>query len=125
MTAIPWHQNDELFKSELANGYFWQQRVAGYFERRGLHVIRQVLRVRPDIADADAYTDDADMYVEGKRIEVKSRRLHFTCRGDYPYDTVMVERVNARVDPVPLGTGDRLGAQTYSVYQATRTAEVR
>ncbi|MBT8485990.1 MAG: hypothetical protein HKO59_13120 [Phycisphaerales bacterium] len=37
----------------------------------------------------------------------------------------MVERVNRRVDPVPLGTGDGLGRQTYRVYQHARTAEVR
>jgi hypothetical protein len=47
--------------------------------------------VRPDAAVRHDYSDQGDIMVQG-RVEHKVRtNLHFTCREDYPYDTVIVD----------------------------------
>jgi len=47
--------------------------------------------VRPDATVRHDYSDQGDIMVQG-RVEHKVRtNLHFTCREDYPYDTVIVD----------------------------------
>jgi hypothetical protein len=50
------------------------------------------------------YLDDGDLYIDGKRVEVKGLTSEFTCEADYPYrDGVLVcnKASYDRADPKP------------------------
>lgn len=61
--------------------------------RHGIHAWLPPERTRPDASVRREYADAGDLMVQG-RVEHKVRNnLHFTCRDDYPYPTVIVDEV--------------------------------
>jgi len=88
---LRWADNDELFKKELEAGFEWQLKVAKYLKQCGFNPKVPKLTFRDKIADAHLYKDLEDIECCGKLIEVKSRKLYFTCPNDFPYDTIMID----------------------------------
>ena len=56
----------------------------------GLPVVLRPTFVRPDVTQREAYSDEGDLEIMQK-VEIKGRDLEFTCRADYPYETVIVD----------------------------------
>jgi hypothetical protein len=78
----------DLSTSRVAVNEF-AQRMRG----KGLQVWLPPESVRPDASVRRDYADDGDLMVQG-RVEHKVRTtLDFTCRDDFPYDTVIVDEV--------------------------------
>jgi hypothetical protein len=57
---------------------------------RGITVVLPEESTRPDASQRMLYADRGDMTVE-MRVEHKVRGIDFTCREDYPYETVIVD----------------------------------
>jgi hypothetical protein len=91
MTA--WNQNDDLFFSELKEGYAWQQLPALFFVLQGLPVRMPALTVRESIRDAGEWLSSEDLIVNDHVLEVKSRNERFVSPGTFPFDTVFVDTV--------------------------------
>ena len=89
---------DSLFIEELKKGHGWQLWVGQLLLKEGFIVEVPTLKVRPDQAEIDAYTDSGDIivYVNGRknRFECKSRKLAFNSIEDYPHPSAIVDRVN-------------------------------
>jgi hypothetical protein len=89
-----WIENDDLFREQLIAGRRVEFVLAIDLLDLGFGVKVGQLEYR-DSFGAD-FADQADVMVGGGHVlEVKSRSLHFTCPGDYPFD------------PVYLGNGRR------------------
>lgn len=92
---IPWHKNDALFKRELRDGLKWQGYVAEEMEKKGWTTDVPVLEFRKSIRDMPKYKDVADVIARKGDIEilveVKSRRIDFTCPEDYRWPTVFID----------------------------------
>lgn len=124
-SVVNWFANDELFFKECREGHKWQVHVGEFFASQGLPVQIPELTFRGnpnvlDYTDADAklwaearqksemarveYVNTKDLLVCGKVIEVKSRRLKFTCPSDYPFSMIFVDTVSGydQKDPKPV-----------------------
>lgn len=88
-----WMQNDGLFRSEIAAGHKWERKVCDYLNYKGFPAKLNAQQVRPDVSQREEYTDSGDITCYGHVIEVKSRRVRFTCVNDLPYDQMIVEAV--------------------------------
>lgn len=92
-----YERDDKTFPEDLLAGHAHARRVAAWLNRRwGLGVTVPPLRVRPDISLMREYADGGDMFTpDGRRLEAKQRRLHFTCAADYPFSTLIVDNCHA------------------------------
>lgn len=88
-----WIENELLFFSELKQGYEWQKVVYDQLRTYDLDVRIPELSIRASISDIPKYKDELDLEVNGRAIEVKSRRLTFTCPEDFPYECAIVDTV--------------------------------
>lgn len=100
--------NEEArFRSELAQSWEAVFAVARYIHGLGeweIHI--GPYRVRPSYEQRDGYGDEQDLAVRKfgawRRIEVKWRRsLEFTCRDDFPFPVVFVDRAPKAEKGVP------------------------
>ncbi|MHA2280276.1 MAG: hypothetical protein ACXAC5_05425 [Promethearchaeota archaeon] len=91
---MKWSQNDKLFKKELEEGYKWQIYVAELLQKHGLKAEVPELTFRDNIKQIKKYADLEDIRCEGKLIEVKSRKLSFTCPDNFPYPTILIDTVS-------------------------------
>lgn len=81
------------FLGRLRDGHAWQLSVGGRFLAEGLAVYVPAMSVT-----ASDYSNEVDVYLgnpsidksKWKCIEVKSRYLTFSDKGDYPYDSAFV-----------------------------------
>ena len=79
---------------------------ADYLRRKGLETVVNDAKARPDPSLRAQYGDAEDIkarYPDGpwRRFEVKGRTLLFTCRDDFPFDTLIADRASkttARAD---------------------------
>lgn len=92
---VQWSKNDKLFRSELLASEKLRVLVAEKLTDAGFSVEMPPMEWRESIKDAHKFKDQQDLIVEGYVIEVKSRRLNFTCPEDYPYSTAFVETVRS------------------------------
>ena len=102
--------DDPNFEQDLLKSDEHVSKVAIWLRNRGAKVIQARLRIRPTIERMSEYSDDgSDLVVEfgGVRggLGVKQRHLNFTCKEDFPYETVIVdvEHVWKKANPKPLG----------------------
>jgi len=79
---VSWWDDEDLFRSEVAQGHAWERWVATWLKLNGLSVEVQEQTVRDGIEDRDRYSGTTDLIVEGKHIEVKSRRFAFSSAPD-------------------------------------------
>lgn len=91
---MDWSQNDELFFSELKTGHSWQSLPALFLTLQGFKVEMPNLTIRENIREADKYKNSADLIINGKIIECKSRNETFTNINDFPYETIIVDTVS-------------------------------
>lgn len=89
-----WSENDNLFFSQLKEGFAWQQFPKLFFELHGLSVEMPELTIRDSINNADKYLSSKDLVVNGHIIETKSRNEAFTYPISFPYKTVFVDTVS-------------------------------
>jgi hypothetical protein len=89
-----WAENDELFFSQLKEGFEWQKLLKLFFELHGLKVEMPELTIRDSIKDAGAYISSKDLIVNGQTIETKSRNEAFTYPLSFPYKTIFVDTVS-------------------------------
>lgn len=82
------------FRDELERGQAIEDLVAGDLEAEGFEVERGLVEwlSERDAVLAGSLTNEPDLLVAGKRIEVKGRDLRFTGRDDYPFPTAFVGR---------------------------------
>jgi hypothetical protein len=91
---MKWSENDELFIKELSEGFAWQALPMLFFKLHGFEVQMPELEVREEsIKNASRFFNSKDLFVNGMRIEIKSRKEKFTSPGSFPYDTAMVDTV--------------------------------
>lgn len=97
-----WSENNELFIKELSDGFAWQTLPMLFFKLHGFDVEMPELEIREEsIKNASKYFNSKDLLVNGKRIEIKSRKEKFTSPDSFPYPTAMVDTVkkfNGRED---------------------------
>lgn len=97
-----WFQNKPLFKRELEQGLYWEDRVAEYLEAWGFSVFRPqtlVEGIEDDESRRAVLSQYGDLIVGGRdgiHIEVKSRRVRFTGPEDYPYPTAYVDTLGSQ-----------------------------
>jgi hypothetical protein len=89
-----WSENDDLFFSQLKEGFEWQKLPKLFFELHGLKVEMPELTIRDSIKDAGAYMSSKDLIVNGHIIETKSRNEAFTYPLSFPYRTLFVDTVS-------------------------------
>jgi hypothetical protein len=89
-----WSENDDLFFSQLKEGFEWQKLPKLFFELHGLKVEMPELTIRHSIKDAGAYLSSKDLIVNGQTIETKSRNEAFTYPLSFPYKTLFVDTVS-------------------------------
>ena len=90
---MQWIENEELFATELAQGFLWQMKVAQYLKQQGFAIKVPDIRFRDDVQEINKFEDEPDIHWCGKVFEVKSRKLHFTGPHDFPYQTILVDTV--------------------------------
>jgi hypothetical protein len=89
-----WSENDDLFFSQLKEGFEWQKLPKLFFELHGLQVEMPELTIRKSIKDAADYICTKDLIVNGHIIETKSRNEAFTYPLSFPYRTLFVDTVS-------------------------------
>jgi hypothetical protein len=89
-----WSENDDLFFSQLKEGFEWQKLPKLFFELHGLSVEMPELTIRDSIKDAGLYLSSKDLIVNGHTIETKSRNETFTYPLSFPYRTLFVDTVS-------------------------------
>lgn len=89
-----WSENDELFIKELKDGFSWQRLPLTFFDLHELKVEMPELEIREgSIKNAGKFFNSKDLLVNGKRIEIKSRKEAFTSPDSFPYKTAIVDTV--------------------------------
>lgn len=101
---LDWAENDELFFKELKLGHSWQAYPALFLTLHGFKVEMPNLSIRENINEADKYKNSADIIINGKILECKSRNESFTSISDFPYETIIVDTVSGydAKNPKPL-----------------------
>lgn len=89
-----WSENDDLFFSQLKEGFEWQKLPKLFFELHGFSVEMPELTIRDSIKDSGSYISTKDLVVNGHIIETKSRNESFTYPLSFPYRTVFVDTVS-------------------------------
>jgi hypothetical protein len=89
-----WSENDNLFFSQLKEGYNWQKLPKLFFELHGLSVEMPELTIRDSISTASEYLSSKDLIVNGYSLETKSRNESFTYPLSFPYKTLLVDTVS-------------------------------
>lgn len=104
---MSWLENHELAERECRTGWFYEDLVANILGDRGLDVKSPPKSWRKDVAQRRAYVNEVDLWVNGLRMSVKSRRVAFECPDTIPrnrnplfVDTVRKWRMK---DPEPAG----------------------
>jgi hypothetical protein len=86
-------KDDQQFIRDLSTSRIAVNEFASRLRDKGWQIWLPPESVRPDSTVRREYGDTGDIMVQG-RVEHKVRtNLHFTCRDDYPYDTVIVDEV--------------------------------
>ena len=86
-------KDSSSFLRDLSTSRMAVNEFAQRLREKGLQIWLPPESVRPDASVRRAFADDGDLMVQG-RVEHKVRtNLHFTCRDDYPYATVIVDEV--------------------------------
>ena len=86
-------KDDQQFIRDLSTSRIAVNEFASRLRDKGWQIWLPPESVRPDATVRREYGDTGDIMVQG-RVEHKVRtNLHFTCRDDYPYDTVIVDEV--------------------------------
>ncbi len=84
-------KDSERFLSDLSSSRIAVNQFADLARRKGFSAWLPPDRTRPDASVRAEYADAGDMMLQG-RVEHKVRtNLRFTCRDDYPYQTVIVD----------------------------------
>jgi hypothetical protein len=100
----------ELFKAELMAAHQWQLFAGICLLEKGLAVYVPELRICPEGGNIDDYSDSGDLFAyavvpavdqdpklfvySGYRIECKSLNLKFTDPATFPFEDIIVDRVN-------------------------------
>ena len=90
---------DDQFIESLHQSKEFVQKAAEWLAGQGFEIFVRPTVVRPDWDSRHEFADNGDLEIR-MRIEVKHRDLDFTCREDYPFDTVIVDEV-FKVDRIP------------------------
>jgi len=86
-------KDDRQFLGDLAKSRQAVNEFAGLLRSHGVPAWLPPEQTRPDAATRRAYSDAGDVMVQ-IRLEHKWRHdLSFTCRDDYPYQTVFIDEV--------------------------------
>lgn len=82
------------FRHELERGQKTEDLVADDLEAIGFAVKRGLVEylTEREAVIAGSLTNEPDVVVAGRRIEIKGRDLEFSCREDYPFATAFVGR---------------------------------
>jgi hypothetical protein len=84
-------KSDNQFLGDLNASRRAVNEFADKLRETGLQAWLPPERTRPDAAVREQYADAGDLMVQG-RVEHKVRHnLNFTCREDYPYQTVIID----------------------------------
>jgi hypothetical protein len=65
-------------------------RVAEWLHRNGKAIRIDPIKVMPRGGNVEEWVDDCDLYADDQKIEVKCKNVSFTCKEDFPWDTVIV-----------------------------------
>lgn len=89
-------QADPNFEADLDRGFQHERSLARRLRKQlgpnsAVKVGKQVKR--PSAKFHKQFTDDGDLRVKGYRVEARERDLDFTCKDDFPYDTVIVDTI--------------------------------
>lgn len=91
---MKWSDNNDLFVKELTDGFNWQYIPMMFFKLHGFEVKMPELEIRKDsIKNAEPFFNSKDLFVNGMRIEIKSRKESFCSPESFPYQTAIVDTV--------------------------------
>jgi hypothetical protein len=88
MTSLD--DTDPTFVDDLKESQRGVAIVAQWFRARGYEVTVPETHIRPNPDVRMDYSDSGDLFVK-QRIEVKHRKVDFTCAADFPYPTILVD----------------------------------
>lgn len=94
--------------------------IAQHVIRLGYHV--RVIGVNWQALTDREYSDDGDLYVNGRLYEVKWREEEWSCAGDYKYGTVFVNRAERIRDTGPPVAGWYIlsSSRRHAIYVSSR-----
>ena len=96
-------RNDPNFVRDLLASVPHVETVGEWLRKMGYDVKTMPLRIAPNLESMWDYSDNGDIYIHDKRIEVKQRKLDFDSLATFPYPSVMVDVAhtfdNAKVKP--------------------------
>lgn len=84
--------DDPGFVNDLKASESHVHKVAQWLRERGHKVREKEIRIRPDVHQMRDYADDGDLEIKERgRVEVKQRKVQFTSKESFPYDTIIVD----------------------------------
>jgi hypothetical protein len=101
---VPWTEDDAGARAKFAQGHAWQRLPFEYLRAHGFAVDMPALEVRTNYADRHRFKNQADLFVQGRRVEVKAIPARFTGPHDWPFGAVFVDEVKKfdSKDPKPV-----------------------
>lgn len=85
---------EQRFRSAVPKSWKAVWRVAEHYQLRGYSVTLPGYQMRDRFEEREGFGDDADLLVGDRwRFEIKWREVDFTCADDFPYPSVLVDRV--------------------------------
>jgi len=85
--------NDPRFKNRWKKGEGYTTLIAQRLRTDGLAVVEPEKRFRESFKDRKAFEDEVDLVVNGRRVEVKSRKPVWTTLADFPFPDIFVDTV--------------------------------
>ena len=88
-------KTDDQFIQDFNASHYYVNKVANWFQSRGIRARLFSHRLRPDVSKRELYRDDGDIEVT-LRVGVKHRtNINFTTIEDYPFPTIFVDSVSS------------------------------
>ena len=106
MTDLAQYEVDDPgFVDDLKESKSHVHKVAEWLRGRGHVVHEKEIRIRPDVEQMRAYADDGDLEIEDRgRVEVKQRKIQFSSKDTFPYNTIIVDVAHTweKANPKPI-----------------------
>jgi hypothetical protein len=96
--------DDPNFVQDLKDSCKHVAKVAEWLRSTGKSVKVNPIHIRDNVRNMSQFADGGDIEVDGKRVEVKQRRVRFFSRESFPYETIIVDAAHIwdKADPKPV-----------------------
>lgn len=96
--------DDPNFVNDLKESCRHVAKVAEWLRSTGKTVKVNPIHIRDNVRNMSQFADGGDIEVDGKRVEVKQRRVRFFSKESFPYETIIVDAAHIwdRANPKPV-----------------------